>query len=61
MEELTLDRMESLEGGKCGMGDYLGMAAAVGSIAFLISFPPAATAVTMGSGFVTGIGARSFL
>jgi len=57
MKELTIDRMEELNGGRCGMADYLGMAAAVGGIALLISFPPAATAVAMGSGFVTGIGA----
>lgn len=57
MKELTIDRMEMVEGGKCQMGDYVGMAAAVGGIALLISFPPAATAVAMGSGLFAGIGA----
>lgn len=57
MKELSITRMEELEGGRCQMGDYLGMAAAVGGIALLISFPPAATAAAMGSGLFAGIGA----
>ena len=56
MKELTLEQMENLHGGgKCGFGDYLAMGASAASIALLFTFPPAGTALALGSGLVTGI------
>jgi hypothetical protein len=56
MKELTIGQIENLHGGgTCGFGDYLAMGTSAASIVLLLTFPPAGTALALGSGLITGI------
>jgi hypothetical protein len=55
MKELSIEKMEMVNGGGCGASSFIGFLGGAIGIGLIIAFPPAAGAAALGAGTTLGL------